>query len=944
MNHISSSPCLKKCFLLLFLTTACILQPIMASADLPHSLSQSDIVPYRRMESVPIPRFPQQHPPEINGATGQTQEHFPANIRICNTALIQPAQKQGAPFFDAAEESMLEAPLQIDADIAFKSRQAERLLQNQGNKDASLRALVVLQQPEDFHKAAKWTNTEDCLHMQRQIHHVQEALLTRLGKSEVEVLRFYDNLPCLFLSFSEGVLSSLVFDGEVLSIEPAQERERFTRQGMEMIHALPYRDLYTGQGVSIAVIDSAFDYTHPALGGGGFPNTKIIGGYDFADNDADPFPDGDIKNDAHGTCVAGIAAGARIAAGDYDGGIAHNARIYALKVADSKSGSIKDDTLIAAMDWCASHQYDAPSAPLLVINLSLGGGRYASECDDDSLTYSLMTRVLEMRGITVVAAAGNNGFCDALSLPACLSRVISTGAVYDNNLGDVAACMTPADTCLSLINADGCPQGKAYQENAYKGRVTFYSNSAASLNVFAPSDKCYTPDITGASGYSDGNYYDAFGGTSAASPYIAGVVACMQEAVKTNYGIWLAPRLVRKFLSYSATPVTDPKAVPRVTKPLVDMESIITALGTAECSASLLSPAANAVVAFPVSFSWSLTSACTESLYLVFSPDEAGTIFATLPVSGTAHSLMQTAWEAVAASLGAKYACYWTLGMLEENNAVRAIAALQRFQWETPVEGEIEGEQECAATLLTPAMYQEIRFPALFTWQLLGPCGETVLLFSSDTAGPVSVPVSGSSALIDQSAWDALQKQLGDHDLYYWSIGTVTAQGTTTALCSARAFTLRVEESIPECAASLTSPTSGEEIFLPFEFTWELFGNCTQMVLLFAASPENSSLFGKPASGKSATLDETTWEQLRAALGEQEKYYWTLGAALANSQVSALAPFQEFSVTEMDTGCCRRGCSNGCNKMTFTHAKRFLADWFLLGLAALGLYVYRKPN
>jgi len=43
--------------------------------------------------------------------------------------------------------------------------------------------------------------------------------------------------------------------------------------------------------------------------------------------------------------------------------------------------------------------------------------------------------------------------------------------------------------------------------------------------------------------------YSAFGGTSAASPYAAGVVACLQSAAKTLRGNYLSPSEVRTILT-----------------------------------------------------------------------------------------------------------------------------------------------------------------------------------------------------------------------------------------------------------------------------------------------------------------------------------------------------------------------------------------------------------
>ena len=98
------------------------------------------------------------------------------------------------------------------------------------------------------------------------------------------------------------------------------------RGGIPLMNAAEARNSYSGSGLSIAICDTGIDYTHPKLGGGGFPNTKVIGGYDTGQDDADP-----MDGNGHGTGCAGIAAGDMGNAGDYIGGVYYGARLYALK-------------------------------------------------------------------------------------------------------------------------------------------------------------------------------------------------------------------------------------------------------------------------------------------------------------------------------------------------------------------------------------------------------------------------------------------------------------------------------------------------------------------------------------------------------------------------------------------------------------------------------------
>lgn len=63
----------------------------------------------------------------------------------------------------------------------------------------------------------------------------------------------------------------------------------------------------TGSGQTVVVIDSGVAYDHPALGGGLGASYRVVGGWDFTEeNDADPYDDGPAGY--HGTHVAGILA------------------------------------------------------------------------------------------------------------------------------------------------------------------------------------------------------------------------------------------------------------------------------------------------------------------------------------------------------------------------------------------------------------------------------------------------------------------------------------------------------------------------------------------------------------------------------------------------------------------------------------------------------------
>src|SRR3990172_1309551 len=162
----------------------------------------------------------------------------------------------------------------------------------------------------------------------------------------------------------------------------------------------------TGKGVVVAVIDTGVDYTHPDLGGTIGPGEKIIGGYNFVDDNDDP-----MDRDGHGTEVAGvIAANGRLQ------GIAPDARLLAYRVVD-QTGSVKSSDLIRALERASSDGAD-------VVNLSLG-----TKEEIDSLSYSVENLV--QSGVVVVAAIGNSAD-RAFGEPAARPGVIAVGASLNN--------------------------------------------------------------------------------------------------------------------------------------------------------------------------------------------------------------------------------------------------------------------------------------------------------------------------------------------------------------------------------------------------------------------------------------------------------------------------------------------------------------------------------
>ena len=356
--------------------------------------------------------------------------------------------------------------------------------------------------------------------MRGQIRKAQNRAIAKLAPGAASRVRVkYDNL---FAFSADLTADEIARAADLGAVEFIEERPLFHLMDSEA-HALTGIDQtqaqgHTGQGSVIAIIDDGIDHDHPAFGGEtGFPNSKILGGWDFADNDSDPRID--CLDQSHGTAVAGVAAGN----GGGVVGSAPDAQLVFLKVQkQSECGqpSLSGD-VAAAIDWAVTNQatYDID-----IISMSLGGGSFSNQCDSASTAYRNAVDAAYASGMVVLAASGNDGLCSEISHPSCMSNVISVGAVYDSAMGSSGSCVSP-NSCGNTQYHQACDSMglvACFDDSAADG-VTCYSNSASFLDILAPSN-CATTAATG------GGIESCFSGTSSATPYAAGVAATLIEA------------------------------------------------------------------------------------------------------------------------------------------------------------------------------------------------------------------------------------------------------------------------------------------------------------------------------------------------------------------------------------------------------------------------------
>jgi len=175
---------------------------------------------------------------------------------------------------------------------------------------------------------------------------------------------------------------------------------------------------FQGNGQTVVVIDSGIAWDHYALGGGYGQGYRVVGGWDFAQNDADPFDGGSAG--FHGTHVAGI-----IGSSDSNNlGVASGVDLVALRVFnDSGAGSLEH--VRQALAWVNNNIHTFEN-PITTVNLSLGTNWNSDQIPFWANLESEFAQ-LESKGVFISVAAGNSfqSFQSVgVSYPAASSHVV----------------------------------------------------------------------------------------------------------------------------------------------------------------------------------------------------------------------------------------------------------------------------------------------------------------------------------------------------------------------------------------------------------------------------------------------------------------------------------------------------------------------------------------
>ena len=277
-----------------------------------------------------------------------------------------------------------------------------------------------------------------------------------------------------------------------------------SRLGIQMEEVVPTHGVdlvwqdtgYTGDGITMAIIDTGIDGNHTALDDLDDDNTtndpKIVAFYDAinnpeATNGTEIFP---YDDNGHGTHCAGITAGT--GAPNYQHiGVAPRANLVGVKVLDG-GGSGSFAAVMAGMEWTVEkrHEFNIRAA-----SMSLGALTGAIEwTSSEEESVNRMANEMMRAGVTLFIAAGNSGGTATIGTPGSAEDVITVGSL-------------DKDTGIAVYSSQG-----PTEEGRVKPNVAFVGSS-----VNAPDANT-------------GDGYVALSGTSMATPGAAGVAVLMYQA------------------------------------------------------------------------------------------------------------------------------------------------------------------------------------------------------------------------------------------------------------------------------------------------------------------------------------------------------------------------------------------------------------------------------
>lgn len=460
--------------------------------------------------SLPTPEFipsDKQIPLFQNSSTSQST----IKPRLLRRGLISPNLKP-------ASSSIQVIPSRNDS--SGKVPQGADLFDNlvsRARQKGSLKVIIGLK-VSSFKPEGNLANQALVTTQRRAIANIQNRLMNRMAgsiskaRTEYAVTAF-TVIPYLSATLPANILERLKNDPDIISVQEDVPVPPLLAESTSQIRSTNTNAAgYTGQGWTVAVLDTGVQTNHPFLAG------KTVAEACFSSTVSGQTttvcPNGQssqigagagincnitIPGCDHGTHVSGIAVGrGGGTSGVTYSGVAPNANLIAIQVFSRLNNGTGVVAYNSDTDQALQQVYNLRSTyNIASVNMSLGGGSFTSQaaCDSARPSTKAMIDTLRSVGIATVIASGNDGSSTSLSAPGCISTAVSVGSVGDGSLGSIL------------------------------DQVSSFSNSAGFLSLLAPGQWITSSVPT--------NTYETVSGTSQATPHVAGAWAVYKQRFPT---------------------------------------------------------------------------------------------------------------------------------------------------------------------------------------------------------------------------------------------------------------------------------------------------------------------------------------------------------------------------------------------------------------------------